>query len=55
MDSEEPARAIREQTREERAAEILEGYRAAFSGFSEDEIALLNGVVLEPVDENGRG
>jgi hypothetical protein len=37
------------QTQAERSEEVLEGYRKAFSGFSDEEIAILDGVTLEPV------
>jgi hypothetical protein len=33
----------------QRADQTLENYRNAFSGFSEDELAILDGVMLEPV------
>lgn len=32
-----------------RRNQILDHYRKAFMGFSEDELAFLNGVILEPV------
>ena len=31
-----------------RRNQILENYRTAFTGFSEDELAILDGVILEP-------
>ena len=31
-----------------RRNQILENYRRAFTGFSEDELAILDGVILEP-------
>ncbi|MGO9256375.1 MAG: hypothetical protein ACLQU1_08760 [Bryobacteraceae bacterium] len=31
-----------------RSEEVLEGYKKAFSGFSDEEIAILDGVILEP-------
>jgi hypothetical protein len=37
-----------------RRSQILDNYRKAFTGFSEDELALLDGVILEPV-RAGRG
>jgi len=40
---------LRLQTTAERRNEVLERYRKAFSGFSEDEVAILNGVILEPI------
>lgn len=40
---------LRMQTAAERSEAVLEGYRKAFSGFTDDEMAILNGVILEPV------
>jgi hypothetical protein len=40
---------LRLQTLAERSEEVLEGYRKAFSGFSDGEMAILDGVILEPV------
>lgn len=40
---------LRLQTLAERSEEVLEGYRNAFSGFSDEEMAILDGVILEPV------
>jgi hypothetical protein len=37
-----------------RRGQILEKYRRAFAGFSEDELAILDGVVLEPVGAGRR-
>jgi hypothetical protein len=34
----------------ERRAEILGNYRAAFSGFAEDELAILDGVILQQAE-----
>lgn len=39
---------LRLQAIAERSEEVLERYRKAFSGFSEDEMAILNGIILEP-------
>jgi predicted nucleic acid-binding protein len=39
---------LRLQTGAERSEEVLEGYKKAFSGFSEEEMAILDGVILEP-------
>jgi hypothetical protein len=33
----------------ERSEAVLKSYSKAFSGFTEEEIAILNGVILEPV------
>jgi hypothetical protein len=38
----------------QRRKEILDNYRKAFSGFTEDELALLDGVILEPVSAGKR-
>ena len=40
---------LRLQAAAERSEEVLEGYRKAFSGFSDDEMSILDGVILEPV------
>jgi hypothetical protein len=32
-----------------RSEEVLDGYRKAFAGFSDEEMALLDGVILKPV------
>jgi len=37
-----------------RRNKILEHYRTAFTGFSEDELAILDGVILEPVGAGRR-
>jgi hypothetical protein len=31
-----------------RSQEVLNGYKKAFSGFSEQEVAILDGVILKP-------
>ena len=38
----------------ERSAEVLSAYRKAFSGFSEEELSILDGVILEPVARRSR-
>jgi post-segregation antitoxin (ccd killing protein) len=43
---------LRVQTAAERADEVLDNYRKAFSGFSPEEVSLLDGIVLE--SESGR-
>jgi len=43
------AEGLRVQTAPERAEEVLDHYRKAFSGLSEEEMMVLNGVILEPV------
>jgi predicted transcriptional regulator len=42
------AEGLRFQTRAERSEEIVNGYIKAFSGFTEDEMEILSGVILEP-------
>jgi len=39
---------LRLQTAAERSEEVLEGYKRAFSGFSDAEMSILDGVILEP-------
>jgi len=39
---------LRLQTTAERSNEVLERYKKAFSGFSDNEMAILNGVILQP-------
>jgi hypothetical protein len=38
---------LRVQTASERSDEVLDNYRKAFSGFSSEEAAILDGVILE--------
>ena len=33
----------------ERSEAVLSAYRKAFAGFSEEEMSILNGVILEPI------
>lgn len=39
---------LRLQTATERSEEVLSAYKKAFSGFSAEEMAILDGVILEP-------
>ncbi|MBZ5726348.1 MAG: type II toxin-antitoxin system CcdA family antitoxin [Acidobacteriia bacterium] len=39
---------LRRQTAAERSDEVLAAYRKAFSGFSAEEMSILDGVILEP-------
>ena len=39
---------LRLQAAAERSEEVLAGYKKAFSGFSDEEMSILDGVVLEP-------
>jgi len=43
------AAGLQLENAKQRADEILDNYRKAFAGFSEDELAILDGVMLEPV------
>ena len=40
---------LRVQARAERSVAVMEGYRKAFSGFSEEELLALDGIILEPI------
>ena len=42
------AEGLRLQTTAERSNEVLERYKKAFSGFSDSEMAILDGVILQP-------
>ena len=42
---------LRLQTAAERRDGVLEKYRKAFSGFSDDEISILDGIILESASE----
>jgi post-segregation antitoxin (ccd killing protein) len=46
--SEALAEGLRLQQATERSQEVIALYRKAFSGFTDDEMALLDGVILEP-------
>lgn len=39
---------LRLQTAAERNEEVLEGYKKAFSGFTDEEISILDGIIPEP-------
>jgi len=39
---------LRLQAASSRSEEVLNGYRKAFAGLSDEEIAILDGVILEP-------
>ena len=39
---------LRLQAATERSQEVLSAYKKAFSGFNEEEMAVLDGVILEP-------
>jgi post-segregation antitoxin (ccd killing protein) len=40
---------LRRHADAQRSEEILNGYRKAFAGLSDDEMAILDGVILKPV------
>jgi len=46
--SEALANGLQSYAATQRSEEILSAYKTAFSGFSEEELLLLDGVVLEP-------
>ncbi len=43
------ATGLQFENAKQRADQIIDNYRQAFSGFTEDELAILDGVILEPV------
>ena len=43
------AEGLRRQTAAERSEEVLNAYRKAFSGFTDDELSILDGIILEPI------
>lgn len=52
--SEVVAAGLRLESARHRRNQILENYRTAFTGFSQDELAILDGVILEPVGAGRR-
>jgi predicted nucleic acid-binding protein/post-segregation antitoxin (ccd killing protein) len=46
--SEALAEGLRLHAATERSEEVLSAYRKAFSGFTEDEMSILDGIILEP-------
>lgn len=46
--SEALSEGLRLHTAAERSEEVLRAYQSAFSGFSNEEISILDGVILEP-------
>jgi hypothetical protein len=52
--SEVVSAGLRLENARHRRNQILEDYRRAFTGFSEDELAILDGVILEPVGAGRR-
>jgi post-segregation antitoxin (ccd killing protein) len=51
--SEAVSEGLRLESDRQRRDEILSNYRKAFAGFSEDELAILDGIMLEPVGADG--
>ena len=47
--SEALSEGLRLQTAGERSDKVLNAYKNAFSGFSNEELSILDGIVLEPV------
>ena len=52
--SEVVAAGLQLEAARHRRGQILENYRMAFAGFSEEELAILDGVILEPVGAGRR-
>ena len=52
--SEVIAEGLRLENARSRRNQILDDYRTAFTGFTEDELAILDGVILEPVGAGRR-
>ena len=50
--SEALSEGLRLQTAGERSEKVLHAYKKAFSGFSDEEISILDGIVLEPVTDH---
>ncbi len=47
--SEALSEGLRLQTAGERTEKVLQAYKKAFSGFSSEEMSILDGIMLEPV------
>ena len=47
--SEALSEGLRVNTSAERSREVLSSYKTAFSGFSPEELAILDGVILKPI------
>jgi hypothetical protein len=52
--SEALSEGLRVHTALDRSDEVLDSYRKAFSSFSDDEMALLDGVVMQPAGKSRR-
>ena len=53
--SEVVAAGLRLEDARNRRNQILDNYRKAFDGFSQDELSILDGVILEPPRASRRG
>jgi len=47
--SEALSEGLRVHAAANRSEEVLNAYRKAFSGFTDDELSILDGIILEPV------
>jgi hypothetical protein len=47
--SEAVSEGLRVQTALERSEQVFEAYKKVFSGFTDDEMAILDGIILQPV------
>jgi len=47
--SEAISEGLRVQTALQRSEQVFEAYKKAFSGFTDDEMAILDGIILQPV------
>ena len=50
--SEALAEGLRLQMAGERSETVLNAYKQAFSGFSDEELSILDGIVLEPIADH---
>ncbi len=48
--SEVMSAGLRMEDARHRRSQVLDNYRKAFAGFSADELAILDGIILEPVN-----
>jgi len=48
--SEALSEGLQRHTAADRSEAVLRAYKKAFSGFSEEEMSILNGVILGPID-----
>ena len=50
--SEALSNGLRMQAATERSEEVLKAYKKAFSGFSEEDMLLLDGIVMDPATKH---